>query len=33
MSLAGAAGHHPLTLALGLLWLAHIGMDRWPATA
>src|ERR1700749_1746284 len=28
MSLAGAAGHHPLTLALGLLWLAHIGMDR-----
>jgi hypothetical protein len=28
MSLAGAVGHHPLTLALGLLWLAHIGMDR-----
>jgi hypothetical protein len=28
MSLAGALGHHPLTLALGLLWLAHIGMDR-----
>jgi hypothetical protein len=28
MSLAGAVWHHPLTLALGLLWLAHIGMDR-----
>jgi hypothetical protein len=28
MSLAGLAGHHPLVLALGLLWLAHIGMDR-----
>jgi len=28
MSLVGAVGHHPLTLALGLLWLAHIGMDR-----
>jgi len=28
MSLAGLAWHHPLTLALGLLWLAHIGMDR-----
>jgi uncharacterized protein DUF4260 len=28
MALAGAVGHHPLTLALGLLWLAHIGMDR-----
>jgi len=28
MSLAGAVGHHPLTLALSLLWLAHIGMDR-----
>ncbi len=28
MSAAGAMGHHPLTLALGLLWLAHIGMDR-----
>lgn len=28
MSLAGAVGHHPLTLALGLLWLGHIGMDR-----
>ena len=28
MSLAGALGHHPLTLALGLLWLAHIDMDR-----
>jgi hypothetical protein len=27
-SLAGLAGHHPLVLALGLLWLAHIGMDR-----
>ena len=23
-----ASTHHPLTLALGLLWLAHIGMDR-----
>src|SRR5882724_7854898 len=28
MSLVGAVGHHPLTLALGLLWLAHSGMDR-----
>jgi hypothetical protein len=28
MSLTGAVWHHPLTLALGLLWLAHIGMDR-----
>jgi hypothetical protein len=28
MCLAGLAGHHPLVLALGLLWLAHIGMDR-----
>jgi hypothetical protein len=28
MTLAGVAGHHPLTIALGLLWLAHIGMDR-----
>lgn len=28
MSLAGLAGHHPLVLALGLVWLAHIGMDR-----
>ena len=28
MSLTGALGHHPLTLALALLWLAHIGMDR-----
>ena len=28
MSLVGVVGHHPLTLALGLLWLAHIGMDR-----
>ena len=28
MSLAGLAGHHPFVLALGLLWLAHIGMDR-----
>jgi len=27
-SLAGLAGHHPLVLALGLVWLAHIGMDR-----
>jgi hypothetical protein len=31
MSLAGLAGHHPLVLALGLLWLAHIGMDRLAA--
>ena len=28
LSLAGLAGHHPFVLALGLLWLAHIGMDR-----
>lgn len=28
MTLAGVAGHHPLTTALGLLWLAHIGMDH-----
>src|SRR4051794_16300939 len=28
MSLVGAVGLHPLTLALGLLWLAHTGMDR-----
>ena len=28
MSLTGAVGHHPLTLALVLLWFAHIGMDR-----
>jgi Domain of unknown function (DUF4260) len=28
VSLAGLAWHHPLVLALGLLWLAHIGMDR-----
>jgi hypothetical protein len=28
MSVVGAVGHHPLTLALGLLWLAHMGMDR-----
>lgn len=28
MTLTGVAGHHPLTIALGLLWLAHIGMDR-----
>lgn len=28
MSLSGLAGHHPLVLGLGLLWLAHIGMDR-----
>ena len=26
--LAGLAAHHPLMLALGLVWLAHIGMDR-----
>jgi len=24
----GVAGHHPLVLALGLVGLAHIGMDR-----
>ena len=28
MSLIGLAGHHPLTVALGLVWLGHIGMDR-----
>jgi Domain of unknown function (DUF4260) len=28
LSLAAAADHHPLPLAVGLLWLAHIGMDR-----
>jgi hypothetical protein len=28
MALIGLAGHHPLTVALGLVWLAHIGMDR-----
>lgn len=28
VSLAGLAWHHPLVLALGLLWVAHIGMDR-----
>jgi hypothetical protein len=28
MSLLGLAGHHPLTVALGLVWLGHIGMDR-----
>jgi uncharacterized protein DUF4260 len=28
LCLAAAADHHPLLLAIGLLWLAHIGMDR-----
>ena len=28
LCLAAAEGHHPLVLAGGLLWLAHIGMDR-----
>jgi hypothetical protein len=28
LSLAGLAGHHRLALAVGLVWLAHIGMDR-----
>jgi hypothetical protein len=28
VSLTGLAWHHPLVLALGLLWVAHIGMDR-----
>jgi hypothetical protein len=25
---ASGGTHHPLALALGLIWLAHIGMDR-----
>jgi hypothetical protein len=28
LSLFGWHWHHPLTLALGLIWFAHIGMDR-----
>jgi hypothetical protein len=28
LSLVGLSAHHPLILALGLIWLAHIGMDR-----
>jgi hypothetical protein len=28
LSLIGISTHHPLVLALGLIWLAHIGMDR-----
>jgi Domain of unknown function (DUF4260) len=28
LSLAGVDRHQPLVLALGLIWLAHIGMDR-----
>jgi hypothetical protein len=28
LSLGAAADHHPLLLAIGLLWLGHIGMDR-----
>lgn len=28
LSLIGAGDHHPLLLAFGLLWFAHIGMDR-----
>jgi hypothetical protein len=28
LSLIGIGAHHPLVLALGLIWLAHIGMDR-----
>jgi len=28
MSLIGLVGHHPLTVALGLVWLGHIGLDR-----
>ena len=28
LCLAAAEWHHPLVLAAGLLWLAHIGMDR-----
>jgi Domain of unknown function (DUF4260) len=28
VSLAGVVAHQPVILALGLIWLAHIGMDR-----
>lgn len=28
LCLAALEWHHPLLLALGLLWLAHIGLDR-----
>ncbi|WP_231988158.1 DUF4260 family protein [Nakamurella panacisegetis] len=28
MCLAALEWHHPLILAIGLLWLAHIGLDR-----
>lgn len=28
LCLAAVEWHHPLVLAAGLLWLAHIGMDR-----
>ena len=28
VTLLALAGHHPLVLAIGLLWLGHIGMDR-----
>lgn len=28
VAVAAMATHHPLAEALGLLWLAHIGMDR-----
>jgi hypothetical protein len=28
LSLVGIDRHEPLALALGLIWLAHIGMDR-----
>ena len=27
--LYGLRSHHPLVLAIGLIWLAHIGMDRF----
>lgn len=29
MSLYGWHNHRPLALAIGLIWLAHIGMDRF----
>ena len=28
IALYGLHGHRPLALAVGLIWLAHIGMDR-----
>jgi hypothetical protein len=28
LALAGIGWHEPLVLAIGLIWLAHIGMDR-----